>query len=173
MLRHGCRNLVENKIKVEGIYHDKRFAQSKAGQEPMCQSLQQHHFAYNFICKQNVGYNKEGRTETGYNTEDYRKIHTENFVAWIYQKQSNLGAEWNEGHDCGILKAQVSLGWICSKVHRPVQLLSGIWETGNNYSKGFYNNEKTELSRNSGQNEEKDKIENEIDIYGGQPSGKN
>ena len=32
---------------VESIYLKKRYAQGKAEQDPMCQSLQKHHFAYN------------------------------------------------------------------------------------------------------------------------------
>ena len=52
---------------MEGIYHDKRCAQGKAGQNCMYQSLQQHYFACNVICKWNVGYHKKGRTETDYN----------------------------------------------------------------------------------------------------------
>ena len=30
-----------------GIYHNKKCAQGKAGQGPMCQSLQKNHFVYN------------------------------------------------------------------------------------------------------------------------------
>ena len=33
--RHERENLV-NKIRVEGIYHSKRYAQSKGGQDPTC-----------------------------------------------------------------------------------------------------------------------------------------
>ena len=29
-----------------------------------------------------MGYQKEGRTEIGYNTEGYEKIHARNIVAW-------------------------------------------------------------------------------------------
>ena len=32
--------LAENKIRMEGIYYNKRYAQSKVGQNPICQSLQ-------------------------------------------------------------------------------------------------------------------------------------
>ena len=37
--RHGCGNFAENKIRVEGIYHDKRWAQGKVGQDSTWQSL--------------------------------------------------------------------------------------------------------------------------------------
>ena len=40
-----------NNIKVEGIYHDKTYAQGKAGQDPMCQSLRWHHFSNDVIHK--------------------------------------------------------------------------------------------------------------------------
>ena len=40
VLRHESRNLKGNKIRVEGIHHDKRYTQEKGGQDPMCQSLQ-------------------------------------------------------------------------------------------------------------------------------------
>ena len=39
LVRHKW-SFMENKIGVEGIYHDKRYAQNKARQDPMCQSLQ-------------------------------------------------------------------------------------------------------------------------------------
>ena len=34
-----CRNLVENKISMEGIYYDKRYAPGKTGQDSLYQSL--------------------------------------------------------------------------------------------------------------------------------------
>ena len=58
---HGYRNLMENKIRMEGIYYDERFAQSKSGCNFMCQSLQYHYFAYSDICKWNMSYHVEGR----------------------------------------------------------------------------------------------------------------
>ena len=35
MPRHRCRNLAENIIRVESIYHDKRCAEGKTGQDPI------------------------------------------------------------------------------------------------------------------------------------------
>ena len=41
--RYKCGSLAENKVRVKGIYHDKISVQGKAGQDPKCQSFQQHH----------------------------------------------------------------------------------------------------------------------------------
>ena len=38
-LRYGCRNLVKNKMKMESVYHNKRCAQGKVGQDPTCHFL--------------------------------------------------------------------------------------------------------------------------------------
>ena len=64
--RHRCRNLNKNKILVEGIYQNKRCAPKQcytsnilpiSSIAPFCLQC--------YIGKQNVGYHKEGRTETG------------------------------------------------------------------------------------------------------------
>ena len=62
--------------RVEGIYHNKRCAQSKIRQEPTCLFFQWYCFACKIICKQNVHHYKEVRMKTGYGTEGYEKIHT-------------------------------------------------------------------------------------------------
>ena len=106
-----CQNIdVENKIRVEGIYHDKRCAQGKAGQDTVCQSLLLYHFVSNIISKQNVDYHEEGRTES------YLNIHAENIV-WAHLKWGNLGEEWNEGCDHRVPK-EVLLGWTLCKFYR-------------------------------------------------------
>ena len=46
VMRLRCRNLVENKIIMEGIYHNKSCAQGKVEQGLICQSLQAHHFTW-------------------------------------------------------------------------------------------------------------------------------
>ena len=59
VLRYEYGNLIENKTRTEGIYHNKRCAQDKAQQDPTCQSLIKHHFSCNVICKQNAGNHKQ------------------------------------------------------------------------------------------------------------------
>ena len=39
MPKHGCGNFMEKKMKVEGICHNKRYVQGKAG-KTICQFLQ-------------------------------------------------------------------------------------------------------------------------------------
>ena len=67
-------------------------------------------FSCHIICEENVGCHEEERTETGYNTEGYEKIHTGNIVTWGHPKWGNLRGEWSEGWDWRLLKAEIQLG---------------------------------------------------------------
>ena len=77
--------------------------------------------------------------QTGYSTEGYGKIHARNILVWGHAEQGNSGAEWCVEHDHWVQKAEVLLGWACCKVHRSMQLSSGICETRNNLSVNIHN----------------------------------
>ena len=72
VLRHGCGNLIENKIRVNGIYHNekkKKFflnvLKAKLDKTWYANLFNSTIFACDVICKQNMGYYKEERGARG------------------------------------------------------------------------------------------------------------
>ena len=138
VLRYGCGNLLENNIRVEDIYHNKKCAQGKAGQELMCLSLW-YCFVYNIIRKQKMGEKKKEVM-----TEDYGKIPAENIMTWADLK----GAGWSKGHDCRVLKnlssSKPDKRWTHTDVKR--YLWDWKWPIG----KKIHDDVKTKSSNNLG-----------------------
>ena len=103
------RNLAGNKIRVEGIYHDKRCVQGKTEQDPISSIALFCHWCY--IMKK-----KEWRvimTQCANGT-----IHTGNAIVGAHLKWGNSETDWNEGCDCWAPKAKVLLIQTYCKVYR-------------------------------------------------------
>ena len=70
---------------------------------------------------------KEGRTETSYGRENYRKIYAGDIVAWAHLKWGNWKMNWSESRSSAgpdTSQGSQTTGGL-------MQLSSGIWETGN------------------------------------------
>ena len=113
MQKHGYLNLVESKIIVEDIYHDKSCAKS--------QSCSTHAHLFSSIVLPAILYASE--TWSRKNPQWLQRQELWNHPCWVYSslanaKQGNSGASQCDEDDRGVSKAEDSPGWTCCMIQR-------------------------------------------------------